>query len=203
MITHYPLSWWVERVKQPLSLARFGDGEFLCIERKKGGNSHGCAYTPELREDLYDVLKAPILKGMQRILPFQHRRIRHLLQGDWVDTEIFADSIQDGTIGQFLDALREKPLVIISSKEKEGLARDWGAGFIEVPRTNAHAEKEHVLEAIKILGIPATYLFACGMAAGTFVAALDGTIPEASFIDIGHILDPLCGELSRDYMLHD
>lgn len=202
MITHYPIRWWVERLKKPLSLARFGDGEWLCIEGRSGGNSHGCAYTPELRKDLIAALnfnEPGYLKGMQRILPSQARRIRPLNDGEWVDTEVFADELPQGNLKPIFDLLREREFVIISSKEKR-LFPIEPAHFIEVPRTNAHAEKERIVKEVLEYGRPVLYLFACGMAAGTFVHALHGKIAGASFIDIGHIFDPFVGDASRDYL---
>lgn len=201
MITHYPIKWWVERFKKPISLARFGDGEWLCIEGKSGGNSHGCAYTPELRVDLLSCLTDNgIVKGMQRILPSQYRRIRpHTAFGQWVDTEVFADELAEGNLKPLFDLFREATIVIISSKEKRVVPLPY-AHFIEVPRTNAHAEKDRVVKEVLEYGKPALYLFSCGMAAGPFVHALHGKIPGASFIDIGHIFDPFCGEASRDYL---
>lgn len=202
MITHFPIDWWVKKLDEPFSLARFGDGEFLCIEGKEGGNSHGCAYTPELRADLIETLRdTEILKGMQRILPSQLHKVRHLLQGEWVDTEVFGDSLAQGEMKPFFDKLRTKKLVIISSKEKDKFPIPHE--FIETPLTNAHAEKERIVGDVMFhmmnSGPGYMYLFACGMAAGTFVHALHGKI-ASSFIDIGHILDPFVGLTSREYL---
>lgn len=205
MITHYPISWWVEKLKTPFSLARFGDGEFLCIEGKKGGNSHGCAYTHELREDLIACMKNPkILHGMQRILPSQFRRVRSLLEGEWVDTEVFGDALAAGELKPFMDALRERNLMIVSSKEKREIPLPY-VHFVETPRTNAHANKQWILADIILRlekGDIDTVLFACGMAAGTFVDTLSkmSFAKRVSFIDIGHIFDPFVGESSRDYL---
>lgn len=202
MITHYPISWWVEKLKTPFSLARFGDGEFLCVEGKQGGNSHGCAYTPELRADLIACMEdTRILKGMQRILPSQFRRIRPMIKGEWVDTEVFGDALAAGELKPFFDELRKKKIVIVSSREKKIIDLPY-VHFIETPRTNTHAEKGRIVDEILQYNNPFVYLFACGMAAGTIVHALNGKIPGASFIDIGHIFDPFVGESSRDYLAH-
>lgn len=202
MIPHYPLSWWIERIKTPISLARFGDGEFLCLEGKQGGNSHGCAYTPELRQDLQACAEnESILHGLQRILPVQFAYLRPFFEG-WIDTEIFSDEFLDGNMKPFYDALRSLDLCIVSSIEKKELAEKWGAKFIEAPRTNAHAESERILtDCTREYQPGMTFLFACGMASGTFVHKLHGKLVGASLIDIGHLLDPFCGELSREYMV--
>lgn len=202
MITHYPIQWWVDRLDTPLSLARFGDGEFLCIEGKQGGNSHGCAYTPELRADLIETLRDNrILKGMQRILPKQLHKVRPILQGEWVDTEVFGEALAAGELKPFFDKLRTKKIVIVSSKNKD--AFPISHDFIETPSTNTHAHKDRIVK--EILEYPynnSIFLLACGMAAGPIVSACHGKIPGASFIDIGHILDPFIGDPSREYLKH-
>lgn len=206
MITHHPIAWWVERLKTPFSLARFGDGEFLCLEGKEGGNSHGCAYTPQLKDDLASIIAEKdtnFLKGMQRILPSQLRRVRPMLEdGTWVDSEVFGDALANGELKPFFDALKGMRVMIVSSKEKHSAPIPY-VHFVETPRTNTHAEKESILRAVSLRladGDIDVVLFACGMAAGTLVHALYRKYKKVSFIDIGHILDPFCGESSRDYL---
>lgn len=203
-IERHPIGWWAERLKTPLSLARFGDGEFYCVQGKKGGNSHGCAYTAALRDDLFAIIEdegPTLLKGMQRITPNQLMQVSPFLKGKWVDTEIFADELARGGLAPLFETLRTLPLVIISSNEKRKIPLSY-RHFIETPRTNAHAEKDRIVKDVLKYGKSYVYLFACGMAAGTFVHALHGKIPGASFIDIGHIFDPFIGEASREYLLN-
>jgi hypothetical protein len=202
MITHYPLPWWIKRLDSPTTLARFGDGEFLCIQGRGGENSHGCSYTPELKADLVSILEEKdtnFLKGMQRILPSQFREVRPMLKGTWVDTELFGDLMAAGEMKPFFDLLRKRNVVIISSKEKRSFS--FYEHFIETPRTNTHAERERIIEEVLKYGKPYAYLFACGMAAGPLVHRLHGKINGATLMDIGHILDPFCDEgASREYL---
>lgn len=207
-IRHYPIEWFVEKLKNKeyFSLAGFGDGEFLCIKGKKGGNSHGCDYTDALREDLIKTLnneRPHFYKGMQRILPKMFADIRPMLNGQWLDREVFGDELARGGLKPLFDQLKEMPIVIISSKEKFSQKIFDNVYYIETPRTNAHDDKERIVKEILGYGRPAVYLYACGMAAGTFVQAVHGKIAESWHIDIGHILDPFCDEklsLSRDYL---
>lgn len=208
MIEKHDIAWWAKQLEQPFSLARFGDGEFLCVAGRSGGNSHGCAYTPQLKDDLVAILEdtsTNFLKGLQRLETWQHEQIKHYCNvGRWVDTEIFADALAAGELKPFFDALRKKPIMLVSSGEKRKAADFLPIKhFVETPRTNAHAEKDFILhEVMKYAGPGAVILFACGMAAGTFVHALHGKIPGATLIDIGHILDPFIGEASRDYLVN-
>lgn len=206
MIEKHDIAWWVEQLERPVSLARFGDGEFLCVAGRSGGNSHGCAYTSELKADLVSILEETdtnFLKGMQRLEPWQAQQVRPYTDvGRWVDTEIFADALAAGELKPLFDALRKKPLMLVSSKEKRKASEFLPIKyFVETPRTNSHAEKWSIINSIHEYD-PAemTVLFACGMAAGTFVHALYKQYPKASFIDIGHILDPFIGEASRFYL---
>lgn len=206
-IKHYSIDWYVDKIKNKeyFSLAGFGDGEFYCINGRKGGNSHGCDYTPQLKDDLVAILKETstnFYKGMNRISPKQFREIRPLLEGEWIDREILADELVKGGLKPFFEAIKTESIFIISSNEKRSVpfAR---AGFIETPRTNSHAEKDRIVKEILDWGQPGVYLYACGMAAGTIVHAVHNLIPNSFHIDIGHILDPFCDEnmaLSRDYL---
>lgn len=209
-VKHYPIEWYVEQLKKNeyFSLAGFGDGEFLCVQGKKGGNSHGCAYSPELREDLKAAMgdnHADFYKGMQRILPKQFREIRPLLTGNWVDREILGDALARGALKPFFDAIWENyNVIIVSSKEKKSFPRPKDL-FIETPRTNTHAEKEAIVKKIlntQIYG-PKVFLYACGMAAAAIIHEVHGRVGHSFHLDIGHILDPFCDEnlgISRDYL---
>lgn len=202
MITHHPISWWVDQLKENkyFSLARYGDGEFLCVFGRHGANSHGCRYTPELRDGLIKSLDAPILHGQQRLTPDMHNMARlYTKNGEWVDTELFADELAVGGLKPFFDALREKDIVLISSAEKRASPIPY-KHFIETPRTNTYNERERIINEVLGYGKPATYLFACGMAACPLVAELHGKLEDSFIIDIGHILDPFLGENSRFYL---
>lgn len=203
MIVHKPIQWWADKIRnnEYFSLARFGDGEFNCMEGRKGRNSNGCDYTPELREDLLRCAKAPIYKGMQRITPDQFARVRHMIEGEWYDTEVFADELAVGGMKPFFDEIRKLPITVIGSADKRFVNGylDYKA-FVEIRPSNAHAEKDRIVRSVLIRPKPGVYLFACGMAAGPIIAELHGKVPNAFLIDIGHILDPFCGNRSREYL---
>lgn len=210
MIEKHDIAWWVATLRAgPVSLARYGDGEFLCVAGRSGGNSHGCAYTSELKADLVNILEdtdTNFLKGMQRLEPWQAQQVRPYTDvGRWVDTEIFADALAAGELRPLMEEFRKREdLVIVSSVEKSALIKYFPHMILVLtPRTNAHAEKERILAACRgyLYSRPtATFLFACGMAAGTFVHTLYKEFPEATFLDVGHVFDPFLGEPSRDYL---
>jgi len=198
--------------KEYFSLSRYGDGEWLCILGAKGGNSNGCAYTPELRNDLVNSLMINdpnYLLGMQRILPQQLLQADNYLRDhgmrlDWVDSEIFADSLANGDLFPLIEQLRDIRTIVIGNEEWK-----WNNNlfkpdkWIKVPRANAHLHRDRVIEEVLATADsePTAYLFSCGMAACDFVARLHGKIPDSFMIDIGHIWDPFCGLKSRDYLI--
>jgi len=204
MITHSPLNWWLGKFinNQYFSLARFGDGEWLCIQGKQGANSHGCNYTPELRQDLIDTLKDyRLMRGMQRILPRQLREVREFMKfREFVDTEIFGDLLAEGKLKPLFDILRKKHVVIVSSANKRQFP--FYNHFIETPLTNTHLESERIIKECLAYRKPAVYLFCCGMAAGTLIHKLHGKIQNSYLIDFGHLLDPFIGDNSREYLKH-
>lgn len=206
------LDYYVRRLRELdfFSLSRYGDGEWLCIFGKAGGNSNGCAYTPELQHDLIQSLmhKDPnFLYGMQRILPSQllqadnYLRRHHFPIDNWFDTEIFADSLQTGDLFPLIKVLRQMPVIMIANEEWKWSNQLFEPKlWIKVPRANAHAHKDRVIREVMAYGKPAVYLFSCGMAACSFVSELHGKIKDSFFIDIGHIWDPFSGLKSRDYL---
>lgn len=206
MIKHFPIQWWADKINKNeyFSLARFGDGELLCMEGRKGGNSHGCGYTPQLKEDLVGItrnISTNFYKGLQRITPQQFAYARQYTEsGEWFNTEEFADALAKGEAKPLFEAFKNHRVVIISSKVKRAFKGFPYNRFIETPHTNTHEVKDKIVKEILEVKIPGIYLFACGMAAGTLVNTLHGKIKQSWFIDIGHLFDPFIGDNSREYL---
>lgn len=187
---------------EKFSIARYGDGELKCMNGHQGQNSQGCVYTPELRTDLLNSLSHKDglyhLVSSTMLIPDQLDFIKYMKPGvEWGDTEHFPWAFMKSELKIFFDALRQRqPLTIISSKEKRGVPIPYDR-FIEVPRSNTHAEKARVIAEIG--SGEGVFLFSCGMAAGTIAYDLHDKLP-GTFIDFGHLLDPLVGEMSRGYL---
>lgn len=204
----YNLQWYVDKLKrgEKFSLARYGDGEMLCMWGKEGGNSNGCRYSPELREALLDSMKhkndPSFIYGMQRVLPKDRERIeKEYPDVDWHDSEIFGEAAAAGKLFPFIEQLRKMDVVIVGNKSIEKFAKDiLVADFIEVPSFNAYDEKDKIL--FKIGHFQRTdknnvVLFSCGMAANAFVDQLHYEGQYNWYIDVGHIWDPFVGNMSR------
>ena len=198
MKTHYPLQYYVDKLKsgEKFSLARYGDGELYCMWGRSGGNSNGCRYSSELRQALLDSMRhqkdPSFIYGLQRVLPRDEDRITSEYLGvDWYDTEIFSEAVADGELYPLIEQLRKMKVVVIGNSSIRGFCESQlGAEFVEVPPFNAYDE---------VISLPMNaevYLFSCGMAANAFIAELHGVL-DATLIDLGHIWDPFTGNMSR------
>lgn len=207
LIRQEPLQYYVDRLKNKeyFSLARYGDGEWYCMWGRRGKNSNGCDYYPELRMNLLQTLtpKEGFIHGMQRILPMDLKKALGMTKDiEWLDSEIFGDELVAGGLYPLIEQLRKMKVVIISNKTVRDIKNmiDYDH-FIEVPAFNAYDHRQRVYKEIFEYGKPAVYLFSCGMAANVFVYDLHNKIKNSFFIDIGHIWDPFVGILSR-FNLH-
>lgn len=196
----YNLQWYVDKLKngERFSIARYGDGEMYCMRGRKGGNSNGCEYYPELRESLIESMEwqhdPTFIYGMQRVL-MQDREImeRDYPLVDWHDTEIFGEAVAQGKLYPLIDQLRKMNVVIIGNESIKPIQVLLGAKkFIQVPKMNAFKSPPKLFP----LEDNTVYLFSCGMAANVFVAQLHG-LNNNWYIDVGHIWDPFVGNMSR------
>lgn len=201
----YNLQYYVDKLKngEKFSLARYGDGEMYCMWGKKGQNSNGCRYSPELREALLDSMKhkddPTFIYGMQRVLPRDRERFeKEYPDIEFYDTEIFSEAVANGELYPLIEQLRKMNLVIIGNKSiMPAISKLFPPNgkvcmFYEVPPSNAFDSKPKIIP----LEEECVYLFSCGMAANAFVSELHGKI-NGWLIDIGHIFDPFVGNMSR------
>lgn len=201
---YYNLQYYVDKLKkgEKFSLARFGDGEMLCMWGKQGENSNGCRYSPELRKALLDSMKhkddPTFIYGMQRVLPQDKEKVEKDWPVDWHDSEFFSEAVAEGKLYPFIEQLRKMRVVMIGNDSIAPVAGMLGAILCMVPASNAFDTKEypglvllhngHVGETV--------YLFSCGMAANAWISELHGKI-DGWLIDVGHIWDPFVGNMSR------
>lgn len=210
----YNLQYYVDKLKngEKFSLARYGDGEMYCMWGKKGQNSNGCRYSPELREALLDSMKhkddPTFIYGMQRVLPRDRERFeKEYPDIEFYDTEIFSEAVANGELYPLIEQLRKLKVGIVSNIKiigvvgvRKGLNLNT-CNCSEVLKNNAYNFKDQVIKDIleaertNVLK-PDVWLFACGMAANAFIGELHGKV-SATLLDIGHIFDPFVGDMSR------
>lgn len=203
---YYNLQYYVDKLKkgEKFSLARFGDGEMLCMWGKQGENSNGCRYSPELRQALLDSMKhkddPTFIYGMQRVLPQDKEKAEKDWPVDWHDSEFFSEAVAEGKLYPFIETLKDKDICFVINESLEPfLSQNFKGNNVDVivPKSNAFEEKDRVINIIKNGMIPRQiYLFSCGMAANVFISELHGKI-DGWLIDVGHIWDPFVGNMSR------
>lgn len=205
MKTPTNIQFWVDKLKkgEHFSMARWGDGELYCMWGKKGQNSNGCKYYPELRQALLEAMKGKDEKfyyGLQRVLPRDEKRImEEYPEINWHETECFSEAVAAGGLYPLIEQLNKMDILVIGNKNIESATAqiiDWNE-FCTVQASNAYDEREAVLEAVKnCSGKEKVVLFSCGMAANAFIAELHGKV-DGWLIDLGHIWDPFTGLMSR------
>jgi len=196
----YKLQHYVDKLKrgETFSFARYGDGEMYCMWGKRGGNSNGCRYSPELRAGLLDSMKhkndPTFIYGMQRVLPQDRTRMENEYPDvDWHDSEFLGEAVASGELYPFIEQLKKMPLTFIANASiRPFVAKEFpGAQFIEVPASNAFDTPPPFLMIDNRV-----YLFSCGMAANAFISQFHGS-GNRWLIDVGHIWDPFVGNMSR------
>lgn len=204
---YYKLDYYVDKLKkgEKFSLARYGDGEFLCMWGKKGGNSNGCAYTPELREALLESMKITdpnFIFGMQRVLPADEKKAIEMWPVDWHDSEFLSEAVAEGKLFPLIEQLRKMKVAVISNTDVINTTSKIIYNFAgsRVPKSNAYEGREHLVNFITHKYDPEiqpeVFLFSCGMAANALIGECHGKT-DAWLIDVGHIWDPFSGLMSR------
>jgi hypothetical protein len=204
MKTPTNLQFWVDKLKQgeKFSMARWGDGELYCMWGRRGQNSNGCKYYPELRADLIKAMepRKGFYHGLQCVLPRDEARIMaEYPKINWHETECLSIDVAEGRLYPFIEELRKHKLVIIGNDSIKMVTADllhWYE-FISVPSSNAYDLKQSIMENIlshDTEGI--VFLFSCGMAANAIISELHGKA-KGTMIDVGHIWDPFTGLMSR------
>lgn len=205
---YLPLDFYIGKIRkgEKFSLARYGDGEILCMKGKSGGNSNGCKYSPELKNALFESLvkKDDFIYGLQRVLPLDmewaHKQFPDI---EWYDSEVFGEASANDALGMFINEINKYPVTIIGNYSIRDVTlklfpNRW---FIEVPPTNAIDSIQKVMESIlwenRFTHEPKVYLFSCGMASNVFISCLHEMKVNGWLIDVGHIWDKYAGSKSR------
>lgn len=180
-------------------MARWGDGELYCMWGRKGANSNGCNYYPELRKALIDAMDTDIMFGLQRVLPKDEARIMAEYPAvNWHETECLSEAVANGELGPLIQEFKKHKIHFICNETVIPFLEKEFTGQIVtvVPPSNAWDVRERVLDAVLSDRTSDLFLFSCGMAANAFIAELHGRV-EATLMDVGHIWDPFVGIMSR------
>jgi hypothetical protein len=184
--------------------SRFGDGEWNCIFNKLGQNCDGHKYFPDLGESLRRVLLSePKYRVGIQPLSMSYERTEQIkefcrgLQIDWVNADVLHSASIDGELGQFVNALHGRYIVLVGPFH---LSSYFDCVHITIPYVDCWKKYDHIREQIEfhIDGVNnAVVLFAASMMSEVLID--DFADHPHTFIDVGSVFDPYVGVKSRKY----
>lgn len=185
--------------------ARYGDGEWNCMLGKQGQNCDGHKYFPDLGANLrrvilsepqYDVGMQPLSMSYERA--DQIKEFCAGLRINWVNADVLHNASIEGELHKFIDALKGRYIVLVGPVHLSGF---WSqCVHIVVPPVNCWLEYENIRQQIEfhVDGVNnAVVLLAASMMSEVLID--DFADHHHTFIDIGSVLDPYCGVISRRY----
>ena len=193
---------WVEKIKnkEALAFSRFGDGEWLNIQKASGQNCDGNIYYHDLGDKLEEIVseKQDYHLGVQRLVPFSVEQSSKYEQ-DWCDSDVFHKASMEGKLDSLFDVLNETHIVYIGNNSLSKL--EFIDEFIEIPYNNVWLDYDSILSEIKnkINDDFKLFLFSAGMCANVFIHDMWQFNKDNAYIDIGSIFDPYVGRNSRSY----
>ena len=192
--------------------ASYGDGEWFCILGYEGKTARGQVYNPKLRADLIRTLMEPVGQWCcywghptKKVLRAECDAWLEKNQPPvvWFAQRALPPANCHGNLWPLFRALKTRKILLVGPSHLERLP-DGVIGKpvarVEVHPTDAWKQVDdvcgQVTEAIRETGADVV-LFSAGMAAPVMVHQLWGHRKDATFWDIGAILDPYCGVFSR------
>lgn len=192
----------------PFAQANYGDGEWACILGHQGGNVNGEAYTVETRDALTRTLLEPVgmwcgtNPGKKLALQVDAWLKKHRPEVTWLDKEILPSANVNGKLAPFLEAVRERTVVLVGPLHLTALPPEVfvPVAHVVVPDGRACAVASGTAEKVERLAEDGSLvLFASGMASNIVIHALwpEMEIRGVTLLDIGALLDPYVGVYSR------
>lgn len=207
----YQIDFYIDKLKnnEPFSIGMYGDGEWQCIFNKWGRkfkeNCEKTVYTKELTDAMVESLKfnSPnfyfatddfSLSGMGEYNKMIDE-VQELLKIDidFVNKHIWHVAMYEARLTEFIKALLEKNVCIVSNKMLRGLTFLKYDKFVEIDYPNCYKDLERATKECLDYGKEGIYIFACGIPATLFVQRLHNKIPNSWFLDLGSIWDAFVG----------
>jgi len=200
MIKNVPLSFYCNRIDagENFKFLRFGDGEFHCYLGSDiviGKNEH----------DIYPALTNKIKSIVDNLNPAHYNALQPysltipefkdiIPDYNWLNADVFHNASEAGELAPFFKALQERDVVLVSNWEKRGFNQSWD--FIQIMNRNSFDYYNHVLEVIAKDYKNKVFLFA---ASSLSVPVIYDGPDDCTMIDIGSLLDPYIGRVTRGY----
>lgn len=185
--------------KEPFAFSRWGDGEWLNVNKAKGANCDGNIYYEDLGDELKNIVstKQDYYLGVQTLIEYSVNESKKYPQ-DWCDSDVFHKASMDGNLSDLFNELNDSHVVYIGNKDLSKL--EFINEFIEIPYNNVWKLRNDLYEKIEnTFDGYKVYLFSAGMAANVFIHNMWMRDQNNTYIDVGSVFDPYVGKLTRGY----
>jgi hypothetical protein len=197
--------------KIPFSFSRFGDGEWNAVFDKKGHNCDKHPYYRDMNESLREVLNSyknqyNYFLGMQRFAWERRKQDIERFLGkkkiNWWDGDCFYKMSISGDLKEMFKVLKDRTVVLVGPDYLKGFK--YKNLFVHVPDKNCWKEKDRIVRDTKILldevEDMSVVLFVASMPTNVMIDELYRQYGDVhSFIDVGSVLDPYVGKVTRSY----
>lgn len=190
----------------PFKFSRWGDGEWLCMQGEEGKNRDGNTYLPELGKELIRILESrpDYYIGIQYGV-FYNEILREFMMQylfrlniDWVYGDTLHVASEFGYLGQFIEALKGRTVIIIGAEYFREIP--W-CGHIIIPGYDSFKDNEEIYKQVEMYRVSGyaddvVYLVAAAMNSNVII---DWIPDSVTAIDIGSVLDPYLGRPRASY----
>lgn len=183
----------------PFAFSRWGDGEWLNVNKASGQNCDGNIYYSDLGDELKKIVevKQDYYMGVQTLIERSVKESQKYPQ-DWCDSDIFHRESINGNLNKFIEVLSNSHIVYTGNESLKKL--DFIDEFIEIPYNNCWNQRDEIIEKISnTFDRHKIYLLSAGMACNVFIDRLWKINNTNTYIDVGSVFDPYVGRNTRRY----
>ena len=180
----------------PFAFSRWGDGEWLCLEKINDADCDGNIYYKDLSEKLKEIASTtqPYYMG------HQHGTNNKIYLQNWVNSDIWHDLSTERGMKEVFDILAEVHVVLVGNESLSALP--FIDEFIEIGYKNVWNQYYEVLDKIKSKIEPnkhKVFLLATGRATNVFIDDLWSYNNKNTYMGASSAFDPYVGRKTRGY----
>ncbi len=176
--------------------ARYGDGELFCMQGKEGHNCDKHQYFETLGKNLKRSLKEQTYYwGMRRDA---REGLKEFLPKQYTPSEnsLFVDASKQERLKSFFKAIEGRNVILVAPPHIE-LDNEH---HITISEENCWLDYSHIWTHCNALIKPDDVMIICaGMATPVLIHDMYPILTQATYIDMGSVLDPYYGKISRGY----
>ena len=200
MIQNVPLSFYCSRLDagENFKFLRFGDGEFHCYLGSDiviGKNEH--EVYPELTYKIRSIVDNLNPSHYNALQPYSLTipEFKDIIPDyNWLNADVFHNASESGELAPLFRSLQKRDVVLVSDIYKKIFNRSWG--FLGVVERNCFEDYNWVMNRIRENSKDKVFLFAASRLSVPVI--YDGP-EDCTMIDIGSLLDPYVGKITRRY----